>query len=769
MRVRKPSLNVVTIILLGTILPIVLGTLFGVVVYSGTINRANSLASDSLSQTAYNELKTTLNTQTQILDDFFLDHELDIIHAQNYLENLLEFTNTNSNWNFSLISQNEDGIKGLETDIGFGDVFVFPDTEMNSTINNTIEYLSLGAPYFNSIVNSTSIVHAYFSTQNGVNWVYPFINALSFLDPETGAQQRPWYQEAIQTNTIGWSIYTDAFTGNLIATVSIPFYNGSELFGVVGFDISLASIEIELSAFSFSETSYALLINRTLAIIARSDVLITDPGYDELTNATKVTNTSFSALYTSLMQAFDYKYGIIELDLQAGVDFSEVESKLIFYKSLEFVDLLFCIVISETDINIMAASILNLYNSSAGQFVLSQILTIIVIFFLTFLIAFLAYSYGIRGIFRSRTRITEAKLEKSERDYQDLFEETPIGLYRSTPDGKFIAANEAFVKLIGAKSFDELQDWNINDLTKEIEYPRADFTLKLASSRETKTFEYRIKRLDGSYIFIREHSKVVRDEDGNILFYEGSMEDISKQRAAEFAKTVLEQKRSDFISMTTHELRTPLTAIKGFTDILERSSDQDIEVDKRVQIYSLIKKNVLRLERLVQGVSDLTRMEQGMFDLRLEEFKLCDYLKNLLPMFETLLGHPMQIIQHSPEKSCRVNADKVRIEQILTNLIDNAIKHTPEDNRQITLETEIFDEIIQLRIIDNGCGISTENLEIIFNQFVSLPTQYSVGGTGIGLYVSRLLAEAQGGTLRAESDGSGLGSTFILELPLLNS
>jgi hypothetical protein len=164
-RIRKPSLNIVTIILVGTILPIVLGTLFGVVVYSGTINRANSLASNSLSQTAYNELKTTLNTQTEILDDFFRDHELEIIQANEYLENMVEFTNTNTNFNFSRFSQNEDGIRGLETDIGFGDVFVFPEVEMNSTINNTIEYLSLGAPYFHSIVNSTSVVHAYFSTQ----------------------------------------------------------------------------------------------------------------------------------------------------------------------------------------------------------------------------------------------------------------------------------------------------------------------------------------------------------------------------------------------------------------------------------------------------------------------------------------------------------------------------------------------------------------------------------------------------------------------------
>ena len=87
--------------------------------------------------------------------------------------------------------------------------------------------------------------------------------------------------------------------------------------------------------------------------------------------------------------------------------------KLIFYKTLEPVDLLFCIVLSETEIFSIAQSILDLYNSSAGQFVLSQVITIIVIFFLAFSISFISYSYGIRGIFHSRTRITEEKLIKT--------------------------------------------------------------------------------------------------------------------------------------------------------------------------------------------------------------------------------------------------------------------------------------------------------------------------------------------------------------------
>ncbi|MHA2237566.1 MAG: ATP-binding protein [Candidatus Hodarchaeales archaeon] len=764
---QKPSLKFVLIITITAIAPIILGTLIGVVLYSGTTNRANALASNSLSLTAHEELNTILSTETQLLDDFFANFETLIENIRNYLESLLEFPNIDSRWNLSLLSENQVGLRGLTSDMGYGDVFIFPPVEMNTTVNATIDYLSLGSSFFNSIVKDNSILHAYFSTENGVNWVYPFINALAFLDPNTTAKQRPWYEAGLQNNGSSWSIYTDAFTGNLTATVSTPFYNKSTFFGVVGLDISLATVETALTAFSYSDTSYAFLLNRSLAIISRSAVSPNDNGFDELVNSSKVNDISLPSLYQFLLQAFENKTGRTETVLRTGPTYSVKIPKILFYKSLETVDLLFCIVISKSDINIIAEAILELYNSSAGQFILSQVIAIIFIFFLAFLISFIGYGYGIRGIFRSRTRLTEAKLEKSEKDYQELFEDTPIGLYRSTPSGKFIAANKAFVQLLGASSFKELQKRNINDLTKELEYPRGDFEINLAGSKETVTIDNRIKRLDGSYIYIREHSKAVRNDDGSIQYFEGSMEDISKQRAAEFAKAVLEQKRSDFISMTTHELRTPLTAIKGFTEILERSSETDIKKNRRVQIYSLIKKNVFRLERLVQGVSELTRIEQEIFDLQRENFKLCDYLKNLIPLFETLLGHPIQMLQHSAKKSCWVYADKDRIEQILTNLIDNAIKHTPEDNRQISIEIEILQDVIQLKVMDNGCGISTENLEIIFDQFISLPTEYSVIGTGIGLYVSRLLAKAQGGALWAESEGIGQGSTFILEIPLL--
>jgi hypothetical protein len=161
---QKPSLKFVLIITITAIAPIILGTLIGVVLYSGTTNRANALASNSLSLTAHEELNTILSTETQLLDDFFANFETLIENIRNYLESLLEFPNIDSRWNLSLLSENQVGLRGLTSDMGYGDVFIFPPVEMNTTVNATIDYLSLGSSFFNSIVKDNSILHAYFST-----------------------------------------------------------------------------------------------------------------------------------------------------------------------------------------------------------------------------------------------------------------------------------------------------------------------------------------------------------------------------------------------------------------------------------------------------------------------------------------------------------------------------------------------------------------------------------------------------------------------------
>jgi signal transduction histidine kinase len=112
-----------------------------------------------------------------------------------------------------------------------------------------------------------------------------------------------------------------------------------------------------------------------------------------------------------------------------------------------------------------------------------------------------------------------------------------------------------------------------------------------------------------------------------------------------------------------------------------------------------------------------------------------------------------------------IEADKERLIQVLENIINNAVDHTASDQRMIQASFETLPNIIKIKITDNGAGIAPENLKRIFEQFVSIETKYSVKGTGIGLYLSKLIMKSHGGTIRAHSRGIDQGSTFIIELP----
>ncbi|MFX1505966.1 MAG: PAS domain S-box protein [Promethearchaeota archaeon] len=239
--------------------------------------------------------------------------------------------------------------------------------------------------------------------------------------------------------------------------------------------------------------------------------------------------------------------------------------------------------------------------------------------------------------------------------------------------------------------------------------------------------------------------------------------DITQQKEAELVRRELEQRRENFIYMASHELRTPLTVISGYCDFLDKH-DQFIDHDRRDKIISVMKSNVHRLERLTEDVAQVAQIEKEQFQVSKKEFDLCNFLHENLDQYTQLLGNQFKF-QKCNTKSIIINADPDRIQQVLENVISNAIKHTSKDKREIIVKVELQDNSVQIFITDNGAGIASEHLDSIFDQFTSFQTEYAAGGTGIGLYLSRKIIEAHGGTITAQSAGRGFGSTFIIKLP----
>ena len=240
--------------------------------------------------------------------------------------------------------------------------------------------------------------------------------------------------------------------------------------------------------------------------------------------------------------------------------------------------------------------------------------------------------------------------------------------------------------------------------------------------------------------------------------------DITEQKEAELVRKELEQRRENFIYMASHELRTPLTVISGYCDFLDKH-DQFIDHDRRDKIISVMKSNVHRLERLTEDVAQVAQIEKEQFQISKREFDLCDFLFRNLDQYNQLLGTQFSFQRCNIDQSIIINADPDRLQQVLENVISNAIKHTSKDKREITVKVELQANNVQIYISDNGAGITPEHLEAIFDQFISFQTDYAAGGTGIGLYLSRRILEAHGGTITAQSAGKGFGSTFMIELP----
>jgi histidine kinase len=231
--------------------------------------------------------------------------------------------------------------------------------------------------------------------------------------------------------------------------------------------------------------------------------------------------------------------------------------------------------------------------------------------------------------------------------------------------------------------------------------------------------------------------------------------------AAELEQTEL--RRRQLIGDVSHELRTPLTSIKGSMEGLV-----DGVLTPSPDLFLQIQKEADRLNRLVDDLQELSRIESGAYQLQIHPAELG---KLVLITTKRLLAEATRkdiTLNSRMENLPTVLADEDRIVQVLTNLIANALHYTPEQG-----EVEILGSVegnhVQVSVIDNGMGISPEHIPHVFDRFYRVDRSRSRangGGSGIGLTVSKSLVEAHGGRIWAESPGEGRGSNFTFTLPV---
>lgn len=225
----------------------------------------------------------------------------------------------------------------------------------------------------------------------------------------------------------------------------------------------------------------------------------------------------------------------------------------------------------------------------------------------------------------------------------------------------------------------------------------------------------------------------------------------------------LEEVRSEFVANASHELRTPVTAIKGFAETLQNGAMENPAI--AMKFINIIADESHRLEHIIEDILSLSRIEKQQLAINVTSFDLVAKIQSLSHLFaERLEQKNMQLVLPN-SGPIMIETDEQRIENIVTNLIDNAINYS-EDNKKIMVRAEESSRMVRLSIIDQGVGIPPEEQERIFERFYRVDKARSrqTGGTGLGLSIVRHLVKTMNGTISVESK-VGQGSSFTVRLP----
>jgi len=368
----------------------------------------------------------------------------------------------------------------------------------------------------------------------------------------------------------------------------------------------------------------------------------------------------------------------------------------------------------------------------------------------------------------------EAAMRASEQRFRNIFNNVPLGVCYTDLDGNVKQANPRFCELVGY-SADELAQMTLADFTHpdDIQQDRAVSAKLIRGDVPLYRRHKRYICRAGRTVWVQTTVSLLRNEDGEPWRIVGAVEDITEhlrlaeaERAREAAEAS-NRAKSDFLSRMSHELRTPLNAMLGFAQLLELDGHHPIHDAQRPWVAQIQQAGWHLLE-MINDVLDLSRIESGNLRLAIESLDIGELVASATTMVDgDARKRGLTITEALAANALVLRGDATRVKQILINLLSNAVKYNVEGGR-IHVVSRAAGDAVEIAVTDTGLGMTPEQMDGLFQPFNRLGRErMQQEGTGIGLVISKRLAELMGGSLRARST-AGAGSSFILMLPAVS-
>ncbi|NEO52202.1 MAG: PAS domain S-box protein [Okeania sp. SIO3B5] len=414
---------------------------------------------------------------------------------------------------------------------------------------------------------------------------------------------------------------------------------------------------------------------------------------------------------------------------------------------------------------------------------------------------------------------TYQKLHSTEVKYRIIFDNSVEGIFQSTPDGHYLYGNPALAEIFGYDSPEEMTA-KVTDIGKQIYVNpncRDEFIDLISRDGSVFKFEYQAYRADGSVIWVSENARSVRDPKGNLIAYEGDLEDITERKWAETEikkaqeiEKELSQLKSQFISMTSHVFRTPLTTILASAEALEYYSHKWDE-EKKLTYLRRIQDKAQHMTGLLNDMLVIGKKESGNVDFNPAPLNLENFCRGLIEDIKLTLGSQysldfvlqeakqlitkisdkdgvnlsiLKIIQpdlneqddsvyNAPPESENesreqifefVLIDEKLLRYILFNLLWNAVKYSPQGGH-ILLKLSYLNNYAIFQVQDEGMGIPAAEQKYLFESFYRAQNAINISGTGLGLTIVKNFVDLHRGQIFVESE-VGVGTTFTVILPL---